>query len=206
MSSIDYSKLFQTCVHLCAFKGAKTIDTKMIQYAFRILYMGTSEFKTAQSNATKYVTYYMGTDGATVGEFKKANKLKKQLKKYLDTSGQDIYSCDYRISSTVGIYLCGLDDVFDNTHKTQYASLGKKDTSAKSSKSSNAKKQEPTPEDVEEEEELIVDVEDEEIELEVDGEDENEEEEIKPKTKNIPSPIKLTKTTKANTKSKSANV
>jgi hypothetical protein len=208
MSQIDYPKLFQTCVLLCGFKGVKTVDPKIVQYAFRILYMGCPEFKTAQSNATKYVTYYMSTEGATIGEFKKATKLKKSLKKYLDTTGQDLYTCDYRISSTVGIYLCGLDDVFDNTHKTQYASLGKKDTAKKGSKSSSAKKQEPTPEDINEDEEEEELIEDEEEEIELDGvEEDEEEEEVKPKAKAkpLPSPTKLTKTTKT-TKSKSASV
>ena len=199
MSQIDYPKLFQTCVLLCAFKGIKTIDPKIVQYAFRILYLGTPLIKTAQSNATKYVTYYMSTEGATISEFKKATKLKKSLKKYLDTNGQDIYTCDFRISSTVGVYLCGLDDVFDNTYKTQFSSLGKKDSSKKSSSS---KKQEPIPEDLDEDEDendyLIEDIE-EVIELD---EVEDDEDYIDPKSKSNSTSTKLTKTTKA----KSANI
>jgi len=194
-------------VLLCAFKGVKTIDPKIVQYAFRILYLDTPLIKTAQSNAIKYVTYYMSTEGCSVSEFKKATKFKKSLKKYLDTNGQDIYKCDYRISSTVGIYLCGLDDVFDNTHKTQFSNLGKKDSisTKKSSKSSSSKKKEPTPEDLDEddieEQEFIEDIDDE-IELDIEDED-DEEEEVNPKTKSKSySTKKLTK----KTKSKSANI
>ena len=168
MNQIDYLKLFQVSVLLCELKGIKTIDTKIIQYAFKILYMGTPLFKTAQSNATKYVSYYACTEGCAVSEFKKAIKLKKSLKKFLDTAGQDIFICEYRISNAVGIYLCGLDDVFDNSYESQYKNLGKKIDKTIKSKS---KKQEPTPEDlIEEEEELtleeeVVEVDEEDIEL-----------------------------------------
>ena len=183
MSQIDYTKLFQTCVLLCGFKGVKTIDPKIVQYAFKILYLDSPLIRTAQSNASKYVSYYMSTEGCNVSEFKKASKLKKSLKKYLDTDGQDIYTCEYRISSTVGVYLCGLDDVFDKTHKNQFSSLGKKDTSKKSSKSLT-KKQEPIPEDeyLIEDIEDIIDLDDEEYEDEDEDEDEDKDK-VKPKPK-----------------------
>jgi hypothetical protein len=189
MSEIDYPKLFQTCVLLCAFKGVKTIDPKIIQYAFKILYLDTHLIKTAQSNASKYISYYMSTEGCIVSEFKKASKLKKSLKNYLDTNGQKIYNCDYRISSTVGIYLCGLDDVFDNTHKTQFSSLGKKNT--EKSCNSSDKKQEPIPEDhnedlIENNNDVIdLDVEDEEDDEDDgdDGDDGDDKDEVKLKSK-----------------------
>jgi len=200
MSQIDYTKLFQTCVLLCGFKGVKTIDPKIVQYAFKILYLDSPLIRTAQSNASKYVSYYMSTEGCTVSEFKKAAKLKKSLKKYLDTDGQDIYTCEYRISSTVGVYLCGLDDVFDNTHKTQFSSLGKKDTSKKSSKSST-KKQEPIPEDeyLIEDIEDVIDLDDEEYKYEDEDEDDEDDDEdtVKPKPKHN-SYFKLTKTKSVN--------
>ena len=181
MNQIDYLKLFQVSVLLCELKGIKTIDTKIIQYAFKILYMGTPLFKTAQSNATKYVSYYACTEGCAVSEFKKAIKLKKSLKKFLDTAGQDIFICEYRISNAVGIYLCGLDDVFDNSYESQYKNLGKK-----IDKTIKSKKQEPIPEDLieeEEEEELTLE------EVEVDEED-----------------IELIIPVKTRSKTKSANV
>ena len=164
MSQIDYPKLFQTCVYLCQFKEVKTIDPKIIQFAFIILYSDKPVFKQAQSNAVKYVTLYHSNE-IQPSKFKKASKLKKSLKKYLDTTGQDIYSCEYRISSNASIYLAGLDDVFDGSYKSQLDELINSKTTTKSSKTTKSK--EPTPEDlveVDEEEFEVEDIEDEEYE------------------------------------------
>ncbi len=190
MPSIDYPKLFQTCVYLCQFKQNKTIDPKIIQYAFRILYTGTPLFKEAQSNAVKYVTFYHSNEIAP-SKFKKSPKLKKSLKKYLDTDAQNIYSCDYRISGIAAIFLAGLDDVFDGSAQAQWNELKNPSKSTKSTKTTKSK--EPTPEDLIEEEE-------EEEEYEV-GDDEEEEEAVEEEEEE-PIPAK----TKAKPKSKSANV
>jgi len=180
MSQIDYSKLFQTCAYLCQFKEVKTIDPKIIQFAFIILYTDTDVFKQAIANAVKYVTLYHSNE-TSPSKFKKASKLKKSLKKYLDTTGQDIYPCDYRISSSTAIYLAGLDDVFDGSYKSQLDEILNPKTTTKSSKTNKSK--EPTPED-------LVDIDEDEYIVE---EEEDEEE---------PVPIKA----KSKPKSKSANV
>ena len=144
MFKINYNELFQAAVLLTQYKGEKTISPKVIQCAFTILYFKNELYKKALSNAIKYTTYFT-TYECSITEFKKASKFKKLLKKYLDTDGKEIYECDFRISSNVPIYLCGLDDVFDNTYKEQYSSLGKP-------KDKN-KKSEPVPEDIIENEE-----------------------------------------------------
>ena len=144
MSKINYNELFQTAVLLAQYKGEKTISPKVIQCAFTILYFKNELYKKALSNAIKYTTYFT-TYECSITEFTKASKFKKLLKKYLDTDGKEIYECDFRISSNVPIYLCGLDDVFDNTYKEQYSSLGKP-------KEEKNKKSEPVPEDIIEEE------------------------------------------------------
>jgi hypothetical protein len=199
MTQIDYNKLFTVCVHLCDYNHTKTISPKMVQCAFRILYMDNPLCKNAVTNATKYVTLHTSLENSKISNFKKASKLKKSLRKFLDTTAQDLRLCDYRIGTYVPIYLCGLDDTFDNTYKEQLEYLKnpvKKETSTKS----KSKKDDPVPEDVEEEEdeeeEESVTIEDDEEELVL--EEEEEEPEIKPKAK-------TTKTTKT-TKSKSANV
>ena len=125
MHQINYDELFQTAVLLAQYKGEKTISPKVIQYAFTILYYNKVNFKNAINNAIKYVTFFTSNE-CSVTKFKKANKLKILLKKYLDTDGKNIYNCDYRINSSACVYLCGLDDVFDNTHQEQYKSLTKK--------------------------------------------------------------------------------
>ena len=122
MHQINYDELFQTAVLLAQYKGEKTISPKVIQFAFTILYCNKVNFKNAINNAIKYVTFFTSNE-CSVTKFKKANKLKTMLKKYLDTDGKNIYNCDYRINSSACVYLCGLDDVFDNTHKEQYESL-----------------------------------------------------------------------------------
>jgi hypothetical protein len=122
MYQINYDELFQTAVLLAQYKGEKTISPKVIQFAFTILYYNKVNFKNAINNAIKYVTFFSSNE-CSVTKFKKANKLKTVLKKYLDTDGKNIYNCDYRINSSACVYLCGLDDVFDNTHKEQYESL-----------------------------------------------------------------------------------
>jgi hypothetical protein len=122
MHQINYDELFQTAVLLAQYKGEKTISPKVIQFAFTILYYNKINFKNAINNAIKYVTFFTSNE-CSVTKFKKANKLKTVLKKYLDTDGKNIYNCDYRINSSACVYLCGLDDVFDNTHKEQYESL-----------------------------------------------------------------------------------
>ena len=122
MHQINYDELFQTAVLLAQYKGEKTISPKVIQFAFTILYYNKVNFKNAINNAIKYVTFFSSNE-CSVTKFKKANKLKTMLKKYLDTDGKNIYNCDYRINSSACVYLCGLDDVFDNTHKEQYESL-----------------------------------------------------------------------------------
>lgn len=196
-NKIDYNKLFQTCVFLCQFKQVKTLDAKIIQYAFRILYTGTPLVKEAQSNAVKYVTFYHSNE-LVPSKFKKAPKLKKLLKKYLDTDAQDIYSCDYRISSVTSIYLAGLDDVFDGSAKTQWEEL-KNPSSASSSKSTKSKSssaKEPTPEDADEE--LI---EDEEDDQEYVGE---EDDEVVEEEEEDDEPVQVK--SKAKSKAKSANV
>lgn len=127
MYQINYDELFQTAVLLAQYKGEKTISPKVIQFAFTILYYNKVNFKNAINNAIKYVTFFSSNE-CSVTKFKKANKLKTLLKKYLDTDGKNIYNCDYRINSSACVYLCGLDDVFDNTHKEQYESLIKNKT------------------------------------------------------------------------------
>lgn len=127
MHQINYDELFQTAVLLAQYKGEKTISPKLIQFAFTILYYNKVNFKNAINNAIKYVTFFTSNE-CSVTKFKKANKLKTVLKKYLDTDGKNIYNCDYRINSSACVYLCGLDDVFDNTHKEQYESLIKNKT------------------------------------------------------------------------------
>jgi hypothetical protein len=127
MYQINYDELFQTAVLLAQYKGEKTISPKVIQFAFTILYYNKVNFKNAINNAIKYVTFFSSNE-CSVTKFKKANKLKTVLKKYLDTDGKNIYNCDYRINSSACVYLCGLDDVFDNTHKEQYESLIKNKT------------------------------------------------------------------------------
>ena len=127
MHQINYDELFQTAVLLTQYKGEKTISPKVIQFAFTILYCNKVNFKNAINNAIKYVTFFTSNE-CSVTKFKKANKLKTVLKKYLDTDGKNIYNCDYRINSSACVYLCGLDDVFDNTHKEQYESLIKNKT------------------------------------------------------------------------------
>jgi hypothetical protein len=122
MHQINYDELFQTAVLLAQYKGEKTISPKVIQFAFTILYYNKINFKNAINNAIKYVTFFTSNE-CSVTKFKKANKLKTVLKKYLDTDGKNIYNCDYRINSSACVYLCGLDDVFDNTYKEQYESL-----------------------------------------------------------------------------------
>lgn len=122
MHQINYDELFQTAVLLAQYKGEKTISPKVIQFAFTILYYNKVNFKNAINNAIKYVTFFSSNE-CSVTKFKKANKLKTLLKKYLDTDGKNIYNCDYRINSSACVYLCGLDDVFDNTYKEQYESL-----------------------------------------------------------------------------------
>ena len=124
MHQINYDELFQTAVLLTQYKGEKTISPKVIQFAFTILYCNKSNFKNALNNAIKYVTYFTCNE-CSITKFKKANKLKTMLKKYLDTDGKKIYNCDYRINSSACVYLCGLDDVFDNTSQEQYESLTK---------------------------------------------------------------------------------
>ena len=124
MHQINYDELFQTSVLLTQYKGEKTISPKVIQFAFTILYCNKSNFKNALNNAIKYVTYFSCNE-CSITKFKKANKLKTMLKKYLDTDGKKIYNCDYRINSSTYVYLCGLDDVFDNTYQEQYESLTK---------------------------------------------------------------------------------
>jgi|LauGreSBDMM110SN_4_FD.fasta_scaffold99640_2 hypothetical protein len=141
--SINYNDLFQTAVLLIQYKGEKTITPKVIQYAFMILYLKNNLSKKALSNASKYTIYFTSYE-CSIKEFKKASKFKKLLKKYLDTDGKEIYQCDFRISSNVPIYLCGLDDVFDNTYEEQYNSLGK----PKENKNKKTKKVEPVPEDI----------------------------------------------------------
>jgi hypothetical protein len=185
MSQIDYSKLFQTCVYLCQFKEVKTIDPKIIQFAFRILYTDIPLYKQAQSNAVKYVTLYHSNE-CKPSKFKKATKLKKSLKKYLDTTGQDIYTCEYRISSSTSIYLAGLDDMFDGSYKTQLEELTNPKAITKTTKTSKSK--EPTPED-------LVEVDDEEYDVDEEVEEEEDEDEE-------PVTVKV----KANGKQKSANV
>ncbi len=187
MSQIDYNKLFQTCVYLCQFKQVKTLDPKIIQYAFRILYTGTPQFKEAQSNAVKYVTFYHSNE-LSPSKFKKAPKLKKSLKKYLDTDAQNIYTCEYRISAIAAIYLAGLDDVFDGSAKAQWDELKNPKSTTKTSKTSKSK--EPTPEDLVELDEEEYDVDD-----EVEEEEEEEEEPVTVKVK-----------ANGKSKSKSANV
>ena len=127
MHQINYDELFQTAVLLAQYKGEKTISPKVIQFAFTILYCNKVNFKNAINNAIKYVTFFTSNE-CSVTKFKKANKLKTMLKKYLDTDGKNIYNCDYRINSSACVYMCGLDDVFDNTYKEQYESLIKKKT------------------------------------------------------------------------------
>lgn len=127
MHQINYDELFQTAVLLAQYKGEKTISPKVIQFAFTILYCNKVNFKNAINNAIKYVTFFTSNE-CSVTKFKKANKLKTMLKKYLDTDGKNIYNCDYRINSSACVYLCGLDDVFDNTYKEQYESLIKNKT------------------------------------------------------------------------------
>ena len=127
MHQINYDELFQTAVLLAQYKSEKTISPKVIQFAFTILYYNKVNFKNAINNAIKYVTYFTSNE-CSITKFKKANKLKTMLKKYLDTDGKNIYNCDYRINSSACVYLCGLDDVFDNTHKEQYESLIKSKT------------------------------------------------------------------------------
>ena len=124
MHQINYDELFQTAVLLAQYKSEKTISPKVIQFAFTILYYNKVNFKNAINNAIKYVTFFTSNE-CSVTKFKKANKLKILLKKYLDTDGKNIYNCDYRINSSACVYLCGLDDVFDNTHQEQYDSLTK---------------------------------------------------------------------------------
>ena len=122
MHQINYDELFQTAVLLAQYKGEKTISPKVIQFAFTILYCNKVNFKNAINNAIKYVTFFASNE-CSITKFKKANKIKTMLKKYLDTDGKNIYNCDYRINSSACVYLCGLDDIFDNTHKEQYESL-----------------------------------------------------------------------------------
>lgn len=122
MHQINYDELFQTAVLLTQYKGEKTISSKVIQFAFTILYYNKVNFKNAINNAIKYVTFFTSNE-CSITKFKKADKLKTMLKKYLDTDGKNIYNCDYRINSSACIYLCGLDDVFDNTYKEQYEFL-----------------------------------------------------------------------------------
>ena len=177
MSQIDYNELFRLSAYFCQFNGSKTINIKMVQHAFRFLYLTNPLVNNAILNATKYVTYFYSIENCKVSEFKKASKLKKSLKKFLETSDQDIITYEYRISSCVGIYLCGLDDVFDNTHKTQFASLGKTDNT-KSTKS----KSEPIPDD-EDTEIDCTEIDCTEIDCTKDEEDDDkeEEEEVKPR-------------------------
>lgn len=196
MAQIDYDHLFRTCVILCQFSNSKTINTKMLQCAYRILYNADPLAGQAVSNATKYVTIYYSSENYKMSDFKKASKFKKSLKKFLDTTGQDLYLCEYRIGGNVPFYLCGLDDVYDNTYKAQLASL--KEDKTKTKTKTKVKKEEPTPEDAEEEDEQI-DLDDEDDEDYVpDEEEEEEEEQVKPKS----SKSKSTKPVK----SKSANI
>jgi len=183
MSQIDYSKLFETCVYLCQFKQVKTLDAKIIQFAFRILYNDNNLFKQAHSNAVKYVTLYHSNE-IQLSKFKKAPKLKKSLKKYLDTNAQDIYPCEYRISASAAIFLAGLDDMFDGSAKTQLEELTNPTKTTKATKF-----KEPTPEDLIDNEEEDYEV----SEVSEVGEDEEDEPPIQTKTK-------------SKTKSKSANV
>jgi hypothetical protein len=164
MTQIDYKNLFQTAILLLQYKDEKTISLKAIQFAFKILYIKNPLFVKALNNAIKYVTYFTSFE-CSITEFKKASKFKKLLKKYLDTDAQDIFLCDYRISSATCIYLCGLDDVFDGTDKEQYSLLGKEKTSKKKSK-----KTEPVPEDEE-----IIDMEEHEEILDIEEDEEDEE-------------------------------
>jgi hypothetical protein len=185
MSQIDYNKLFQTCVFLCQFKQVKTLDPKIIQYAFRILYTGNNLFKQAQSNAVKYVQFYHSNE-ISPSKFKKANKLKKSLKKYLDTDAQNIYSCDFRISGITGIFLAGLDDVFDGSAQSQWDELKNPSKTTKTTKTKSTK--EPTPEDclgedlIEEDNEEY-ELGDEDGDVEEDVEEEEEPIQAKPKAK-----------------------
>ena len=56
--SINYNDLFQTAVLLIQYKGEKTITSKVIQYAFIILYLKNNLSKKALSNASKYIIYF----------------------------------------------------------------------------------------------------------------------------------------------------
>lgn len=144
--TINYNDIFKTCIFLSQYKKQLTIDIAMIQCAFRIHYDNNPLARKAENNANKYIEYLIANECSTT-EFKKANRFKKILKDFLDSTGKELYNCNYRISGNVGVYLCGLDDVFDDTFKDQYSSLGK--TPAKKA----TKNKDPLPEDICDEEE-----------------------------------------------------
>lgn len=131
MTYIDYNSLFTTCVYLCSYSSSKTISPRMVQCAFRILYGTNPLSRLATTNGAEYILLYASAEKHKISDCKKAPKLLKILKEFLDTVGQDLYSCNYRISALVPIYLCALDDTFDNTYKTQLDSLRNRTKSKK---------------------------------------------------------------------------
>jgi hypothetical protein len=105
--NLNIDKLLRTCVILLSHTGEKTLSAKIIQTAFRIVYMDDDEnCKKGINKGTKYVIEFASKKDIKINTF---GHYKSILRNFIKNDASE-----YRLGSSSIAYLCGIADTFNN--------------------------------------------------------------------------------------------
>jgi hypothetical protein len=108
--NLDINKLLETCIILAEYGREKTISSRTIQAAFRILYMNDNEkMKTGIAIATKYIMKSL--DNIKINTFNHYNEI---LRNFLKNDAVELTPVNYRLGGNSVVYVCGIADYLNN--------------------------------------------------------------------------------------------
>ncbi len=104
MNIDDIIKLIKVSVLITDAREEKTLTTKSIHYAFKILYMEHPELNLALGTGSRYLTAFTSENPPKLNNFKTLNKTVR------DHFKNGNYDNNYKIGSNTIPYLCGIVD------------------------------------------------------------------------------------------------